>query len=192
MADEVIASIAISFFIINLAFGTIGFVIGINTNTFDSFEGIREQLQTFADLSPQLGDADPSRDRIQEEARRRDEFDCGIFLDGLEQPCGGANPIFPLYPPDPDASGPLTQVFSIANFFGNVVNVIRLLWNTAIFFYVIPVGLTLGAFEMMMLIPPYVGGVSPIGIAIFTIDAFITIGFGLSFLLTMIERIKVG
>lgn len=191
MGDEVIASIAISFFVLNLAFGTVGFVIGISTNTFESFTGIKDQLENFNALSPDLLGSNPSRDINQEESLRRDQFDCDIPIDGFALPCEQINPLFPLYPTNAStAFDPTFGIFQTANFFGNIVRVIGTLWGIAVLFYVVPAGLALGAFEMFMLIPPYIGGVSPIGIMIFIIDAFVTIGFGLSFLLTMISRIK--
>lgn len=191
MADEVIASIAISFFVLNLAFGTVGFVIGISTNTFESFIGIKEQLENFNALSPNLLERNPSRDLVAEESRRRDQFDCAIAIDGIEIDCNDITPLFPLYPSNvTTALDPTFGIFQSANFFGNIVRVVSGLWSVAILFYIIPAGLALGAFEMFMLIPPYINGISPIGIMIFIMDAFITIGFGLSFLLTMINRIK--
>lgn len=195
MGDEAIASIAISFFVLNLAFGTVGFVIGISTNTFESFVGIKDQLESFNALSPNLLGSNPARDISAEESQRRDNFDCNIAIDGFFVPCEQANPLFPLYPPDRNSTSgsfndPIFGIFQPVNFFGNIVRVISSLWGIAILFYVIPAGLALGAFEMFMLIPPYVGGVSPIGIMIFIMDAFVTIGFGLSFLFTMISRIK--
>ncbi len=197
MADEVIASVAISFFVLNLAFGTVGFVIGISTNTFESFIGIKEQLESFNALSPSLLGSNPSRDVNAEQAQRRDDFDCNIPIDGFDIPCSDINPAFPLplFPPNANSTSgsfndPIFGFFQPVNFFGNIVRVIGTLWGIAILFYVIPAGLALGAFEMFMLIPPYVGGVSPIGIMIFIMDAFVTIGFGLSFLLSMINRIK--
>jgi len=191
MGDEVIASIAISFFVLNLAFGTVGFVIGISTNTFESFIGIKEQLESFNALGPSLLERNPSRDIVAEEDLRRDNFDCAIAIDGIEIDCNDITPLFPLYPSNATSVfDPTFGIFQTANFFGNIVKVLSSLWGVAILFYVIPAGLALGAFEMFMLIPPYVNGISPIGIMIFIMDAFVTIGFGLSFLFTMINRIK--
>lgn len=195
--DGVIASVALSFFVLNLAFGTVGFVIGISTNTFESFENIKDQLEGFNALNPDLIIANPARDILAEEAQRRDDFNCDIPINGFKIDCSELNPAlpFPLFPPNSNSSSgsvndSIFGIFQPVNFFGNVVRVISSLWGVAILFFIIPTGLALGAFEMFMLIPPYVGGVSPIGIMLFILNAFVTIGFGLSFLLQMINRIK--
>ncbi len=197
MADEIIASVAISFFVLNLAFGAVGFAIGITSNSFDSFIPIKEQLEAFNILGGDLILADPSRDQNVEVGARSDPFDCSFPIDGGRVPCLEANPLFPLYPSN--ASSPFGSnagnsgifgLFSLPNFFGNIVRVITQIWGAIIFFAIVPLGFAIGAFELLMLIPPFINGVSVIGITIFIIDAFVTIGFGLSFLLTMISRIK--
>ncbi len=197
MADEVIAGVAISFLVLNLALGAVGFAIGLTTNVFDSFNPIKEQLEAFNVLGGDLILADPSRDSNVEIGARSDPFNCDFPIDGGQVPCEQANPLFPLYPSNSsspfgsaNSNSGLFGLFSLPNFFGNIVRVITQIWSVIIFFAIVPLGFAIGAFELLMLIPPFINGISIIGITIAIIDAFVTIGFGLSFLLTMIDRIK--